>query len=287
MTFVTKWDKELSLWTATKDGTPVLEYVYGEVDDTNPSFRVVKTLSGTDIVMYRPWDHPWHPGLFFSWKYINGMNFWEAKYHGQPHVVRTETFEPEGEAGFHQLLSYITDAGETLVREERQVSIEAADEGYVIRWKAVHQSVGNEDVTLDRTVITEQSPWGGYAGLSCRLARNYLGPTITTDKGVFAPEEAFAKPFRWCDYAGKLDGYIKPTWAGICLFDFPSNPRFPTHVLTYDYKDMQFMQAALLCHEPYILKAGEPLELEYAFYVHDGQVSADKLEHVWQGVTGR
>jgi len=286
MTVESKWERKKSLWTASFDGAPVLEYAYGEADDTNPSFRVVKTLSGADIVMYRPWDHPWHPGLFFSWKYINGMNFWEAKYHGQPHAVNTDAFESDGGAGFRQSLSYVTESGETLVREERQVRVEPADGGYVIRWKAAHRSANGADVTLDRTAITEQSPWGGYAGLSCRLARNYLGPTITTDSGVFAPEDAYAKPFRWCDYAGKLDGLIQPAWAGICLLDFPTNPRHPTHVLTYDYKDMQFMQAALLCNEPYVLKDGEPLELEYALYVHDGQASADTLERVWRSVTG-
>jgi len=276
-----------SLWTLALGGMPVLEYVYGEADDVNPAFRVVRTPAGHDVAMYRPWDHPWHPGLFFSWKYVNGLNFWEAKYHGQPHTVATDAFEPEGENGFRQSLSYVTSAGDTLLREERRVSVKAVStgSGYAIVWRGAFVSAGG-DVTLDRTPITEQSPWGGYAGLSVRLARNYLGPVVTTDAGVFTAEEATSKSFRWCDYAGKLDGVAQPAWAGVCIMDAPSNPRHPTHMLTYDYKDMQFMQAAFLCHEPYVLRAGETLALSFAVYVHDGQAALEQLEKVWQELFG-
>ena len=30
----------------------------------------------TDI---RPKDHPWHLGLWFCWKFINGLNYWEPR----------------------------------------------------------------------------------------------------------------------------------------------------------------------------------------------------------------
>ncbi|MCI3926263.1 PmoA family protein [Paenibacillus sp. TRM 82003] len=285
------YDAERSLWSLkSADGAPLLEYVFGEADDPNPSFRTVRTPAGHDVALYRPWDHPWHPGLFFSWKYINGLNFWESMYHGQRNVAVTDAFEPDadGGAGFRQSLSYVAEAGETLVREERRVTVEpgAAEGGYVIRWSASFVSATGADVTLDRTVITEQSPWGGYAGLSCRLARNLLGPVVTTNEGVFDAGTAHAKPYRWCDYAGKLDGFTTPRWAGVALLDSPANPRHPTHVLTYDYKDMQFLQAAFLCHEPYVLKPGETLKLEYALYVHDGEASAEELESVWARAVG-
>lgn len=282
MEFQTKYREQEGLWEVSLDGLSILEYIYGAEDDINPSFRLVKTIGGETITLYRPWDHPWHPGLFFSWKYINGLNFWEARFHGEDNKVITDSFKPtdaETQLGFQQTLSYVTHEGKKLLKEERSVRIEKAAEGYLIHWQGSYTPTEG-DVTLDRTENTEQSPWGGYAGLSCRLARNFLGPVITTDTGEYTAEEAFGKPFKWCDYSGKLDGYMEETWAGITIIDHPSNIRYPSPVLTYDYKDMQFLSAGALFGEPYVITAGETLTLNYTFYVHDGKANQESINKI-------
>lgn len=286
MEFQSTYYENESLWEVSLGSTKILEYVYGAAEDPNPSFRLVKTNGGHTITLYRPWDHPWHPGMFFSWKYINGLNFWESMYHGKKNVAVTESFVPmEGNIGFEQKLSYVTYEGKKLLKENRMVRIEHGDEGYLVHWQG---SFVPEDgpVTLDRTENTKESPWGGYAGLSCRLNRNFLGPVITTDLGVYAADDAFSKSFKWCDYSGKLDGYIEEQWAGICLIDHPSNLRHPSPKLTYDYKDMQFLSAGFLFNEPYVLNMGETLQLNYTFYVHDGQVQEEKLKKIWKTISG-
>ncbi|MBO9599457.1 MAG: PmoA family protein [Cohnella sp.] len=280
-----RYDQDQALWQLSSDSGILLEYIHGEADDPNPSFRQVKTPEGHAIALYRPWDHPWHPGLFFSWKYLNGLNFWESMHAGQRNVAVTERFLPvEGrEPGFRQRIAYVTHMGEALLREERTVSVVPLPEsdGYLIRWHSEFAPVSG-DVTLDRTEATEQSPWGGYAGLSCRMARNYLGPDITTDEGALRAEEAHGRPFRWCDYSGKLDGYLEKRRAGVCLMDAPGNPRHPTRMLTYDYKDMQFLHAAFLYGEPYTLRAGETLTLDYGIFVHDGGAVPATLERIYR-----
>lgn len=280
-----RYDEDRALWQVSTDSGILLEYIHGEEDDPNPSFRRVETPEGRAIALYRPWDHPWHPGLFFSWKYLNGLNFWESMHAGQRNVAVTERFVPvDGhEPGFRQRIAYVTHEGEALLREERAVSVVPLPEsgGYLIRWQGEFAPVSG-DVMLDRTEATEQSPWGGYAGLSCRLARNYLGPDITTDAGAFRAEEAHGRPFRWCDYSGKLDGYLEKRRAGICLMDAPDNPRHPTRMLTYDYKDMQFLHAAFLYGEPYTLRAGETLTLAYGLFVHDGAADSATMERIYR-----
>ena len=42
-----------------------------------PYFHPVCLTDGTELTWHRPPDHPWHYGLWFSWKYINGLNYWE------------------------------------------------------------------------------------------------------------------------------------------------------------------------------------------------------------------
>ena len=51
----------------------------------HPWFHPLATPSGVEITRNRPWDHPWHRGLWFSWKYVNGVNFWnEDPRTGEP-----------------------------------------------------------------------------------------------------------------------------------------------------------------------------------------------------------
>lgn len=282
MKFKTNHNEKEKLWEVTLNSSNILEYVYGAVEDTNPSFRLVKTISGHTVSIYRPWDHPWHSGMFFSWKYLNGSNFWEAKYHGEENIVVTDSFTPNtDEIGFQQSLSYITYDGETLIKENRTVQVEEAPNGYLVHWQGSFTPASNS-VTLSSSENAKETPWGGYAGLSFRLNRNYLGPVITTDLGIHTAEEAFARPFKWCDYSGKLDGYIEENWAGICIMDQPLNLRYPSPKLTYDYKDMQFLSAAILFNNPYVLNKGETLDLNYTFYVHDGKAQKKELSQIWE-----
>ncbi|GAB2539067.1 DUF6807 family protein [Gracilibacillus alcaliphilus] len=271
MTLHSSHCENAGLWEVKYNDETLLEYVFNEPEDINPAFRLVKTFNGHLITLYRPWDHPWHPGLFFSWKYINGFNFWEAAYHGEQNKIISEYFTPiNKDIGFEQGLVYIDQTGNKLLNEHRKIHIEKSKDGYFIDWEAAFQPI-EQDVMLDRTKNTVKAPWGGYAGLSCRLNRNFLNPVITADLGEFTADVAFAKKFKWCDYSGKLDGFTKDLWAGICLIESNQNIRFPSKKLTYDYKDMQFLSAAILFDQPLNLRMGETLHLNYSLFIHDGQ----------------
>jgi hypothetical protein len=291
MAFQTEHFVQEGTWKVTRGGVTLLEYIYREAGDPNPAFRTVRTPEGHQVAIYRPWDHPWHLGMFFSWKYIDGKNFWESFYeNGSRNVAVTDDFEPVGDAdgpGFHQKLSYVSGEGETLLKEQRRVRIAEAEGGYVIRWEADFDNAAGRDLVLDRTEVTEKTPWGGYAGITVRLNRNFLHPVITTDQGVMKAEESHRKPFNYCDYTGYLDGHYPRRMAGVCLMDHPANPRYPSPMLTYDDKDMQFLQIAPLCWEPCTLPAGGRLSLRYSAYVHDGQVPREQLERLWREETGR
>src|SRR5882672_8277076 len=41
-----------------------------------PFFHPISA-GGTAFTNFKPQDHPWHYGLWFSWKYINHVNYWE------------------------------------------------------------------------------------------------------------------------------------------------------------------------------------------------------------------
>jgi len=279
-------DPAAALWRLYAGDVRLLEYAYGDPDDPCPGFRSVRTPSGVEMTMYRPWDHVWHVGLFFTWKYIDGLNFWEGAYEEKKNRSYSVRFEPlnggSGRgAGFRQTIEYRCWEGIARIREERTCRIVPAPNGYRIDYDAVHENVAPRALLLDRTPHTEQTPWGGYAGYSFRFARNFLNPAITTPNGTTTAEAMFGERVPWCDYSGKVDGE-RDRWAGVTLLDAADNPRFPTNVSTYDYKDLQFMNAAFLFDAPYEMAAGERLRLRYSFYVHDGAGTIEAGEREWE-----
>ena len=42
-----------------------------------PFFHPVSTPTGRVLTWDAPPDHVWHHGLWFCWKYINEVNYWE------------------------------------------------------------------------------------------------------------------------------------------------------------------------------------------------------------------
>ena len=46
-------------------------------DQPKPHFHPVALPDGRVLTWDRPPDHVWHHGLWFSWKFINGLNYWE------------------------------------------------------------------------------------------------------------------------------------------------------------------------------------------------------------------
>ena len=44
---------------------------------SQPYFHPLNLPGGKTLTWASPPDHPWHYGLWFSWKFINGVNYWE------------------------------------------------------------------------------------------------------------------------------------------------------------------------------------------------------------------
>jgi len=43
-------------------------------------FHPLSTVDGEVLTAFEPADHPWHRGLWWSWKLINGINYWEEDW---------------------------------------------------------------------------------------------------------------------------------------------------------------------------------------------------------------
>jgi hypothetical protein len=236
-----------------------------------------------------PADHIWHRGLWWSWKTINGINYWEEdkETHLSPGrneitQVKVKTHsDATAEANLH--ISYHPPNKPPVLTEKRTLEIsQPNDTGvYTIDWKSVF-TAHDRDVLLDRTPVLGQPngvAWGGYAGLSIRLADNATDRQAVDSAGTEFAGEFNASKARWCDYTIKTASG-KP--AGIAVLDHPDNLRHPTPWYVILGEGMKYYSPALLYYEPYVIQAGATLELRYRILVHPGRTDTEWLDNQWQ-----
>jgi hypothetical protein len=270
--------------TALCSGARVVWQFNHGPEDSKPSFHPIALVGGSDLTWFRPQDHPWHRGLWFSWKFINGVNYWEedkstGKAAGETHSVALHIdTRADFSATIRQQLAYRPAGGETVLKEDRAIRISPpdADGGYTMDWDLAFTAVG--DALLDRTPLPSEPDgkvFGGYAGLSIRLAKEITDVKAISSAGpcVFESERFRGKsPF--LDYTGRVDGKE----VGIAMFDHPSNLNSPSPWYVINGAVMHYYSPAVICYGPHKLKAGDRLHLRYRIAVHPGRWESKRLE---------
>ena len=264
-------------------------------------FHPLSAVGGAIVTERAPADHPWHYGLWFSWKYIDGKTYWEEdRTSGLPAGTTAWTTpviatQPDGSATIKMALTYINhDIPRVDMVESREISVSTPDANgsYTIDWKARFVA-GPDGALLDRTAMPGEPRGannGGYAGMSIRMAPvqpayvstdgpvtqfNYDGLPATTRAGERARPNTFAMGLNFSP-EGKAPGGIaflsdakntegKPaTWY---LINTPKqNPPF------------FFADQTILGPKPIQLAAGEKMDLRYRFILSRTAWTADTLK---------
>lgn len=246
-----------------------------------PFFHPLTLPDGTVLTDLRPDDHPWHRGLWWSWKFINGVNYWEedrktGRSDGTTELLdaQVET-QADGAARIRQTLQYRVGAAAPLLAESRTIAVSApaADGSYHLDWTSTFTA--NADVKLDRTPLPGEpggQSWGGYAGLGLRLSPALKSWVYALDGATEHGNALNGKAGRWVDFAG-------PT-GGVTLFDHPANPRHPTPWKVI--QNMPFFAPAPLFRSGLALAAGESLTFRYRIAIRAGPTTAEALLRMWQ-----
>jgi|GEM_PF-1312875 len=247
-----------------------------------PYFYPLSLTDGAELTWLRPPDHPWHRALWFSWKSINGVNYWDPELpEGQTEVVDLKTrLGRDYSAQIEMYISYHRPQKPAVLTEKRTLIISAPDENgcYHIDWLGVF-TAGENDVLLDRTPILGEKngkAHGGYAGLSLRMAEYAKDWQFLSSEGPLEPESRGIKA-RWVDFSGKV---AEGRFAGVAVFDHPDNPRHPSS--WWLSGKMPYFSPAILFHKPYTLGAGKSLTLRYRILIHTGHADKDMLENKWK-----
>jgi hypothetical protein len=279
-------------WEAQKDKSLALlgpagvlwQFRYDPALDV-PYFHPLNTIDGRLLTGDSPPDHIWHHGLWFSWKFINKVNYWE---------IDAKTGRPEGRTTWSDVetlprddfsariamaLSY-RPAGESkpVMTEERTIEVSRPDEAgaYSLDWASTFTAL--EAVVLDRTPPPNEpggQSWGGYSGLSVRFAKDAVVRKVVTSDGpiIEFPDNRYRGKHTAMDYSGLFGGHP----AGIAICDHPDNPGSPTPWYAIREPVMSFFNAAVICYSPITLEPGQKLTLRYRVLVHPGRFDADRL----------
>ena len=244
-----------------------------EIDNPEgrPFFHPLSLPSGRTLTDLRPKDHVWHLGYWFSWKYINGVNYWEpadaqrrgAEPEGRTMVAKKSVAIDGLDCGVRLELEYGPRRGGPVLAETRNITVDPPDRdgGYAITVR--HEFRALADVTLDRTPphgSVASGKWGGgYAGATLRLA-----PDVASSFGVQgygggdSPARCTASETRSVDLADPATG------EGVTFTQLKAPPSGKFYL----WPDRRMVNPSPVYDAPLSLKRGETLELAYRLAIH-------------------
>jgi len=122
-----RWQSEDGHLTLTGEDKPVWSLNF---DPKQPKsyFHPLSTVDGQVLTDSQPADHPWHRGLWFSWKKINGKVYWEEDHktgRGEgvtEHVSAKVEPHPDFSADIVLQLAYHEPDGPVLFRKDASLA---------------------------------------------------------------------------------------------------------------------------------------------------------------------
>ncbi|HTK08131.1 MAG TPA: PmoA family protein [Ktedonobacteraceae bacterium] len=263
------------VWTAGEHERLVYHYA---TDRRKAFVHPLYTAQGDLLTALEPADHPWHRGLWFAWKYLNDVNFWEETTEGiqdgRTEFVGIDTITSQaGQARVTIHYNYREPSGTILLTEQRTLQINVPPVGpATIDWDATF-TTGAQSVTFDRTVISPETPWGGYAGLSFRPSPMWQNVQAQDSEGRHNLDIKH-KRARWVQMTGTHPGGQR---SSIVVLDHPANLRYPCYWYYADETDplgFAYINPSPLLAEPHTIAPHTPLRLHYRIFLLD-----DALEH--------
>ena len=284
------WQKDESSLTLLNYSRVVWALHYGR-ESAKPYFDPLGLIDGVSLVWNSPPDHPWHHALWFAWKGINGVNYWEedaatGRAEGLTEVVSANVMTSDDFSARADLnLAYHKPGEPPVLRETRMMSISAPDAqgAYTIDWRATFQAA-DQDVLLQGGTAG-----GGYAGLSVRVASDTRDWRLIDGEGRedVPGADPLAKNLhgqhaRWMDLS--LVHAASGQSAGLAILEHPVSLRHPTqwHCVLEDKIPFGYFSPSPLWSEPYTLKAGGQFVLAYQIVVHPQRLAAADLEQRWK-----
>ena len=280
-----EWMRDSVSIAWTSGGATVWRFSF-DAKSGKPFFDPVAVAGLPSLTNFKPTDHPWHYGLWFSWKYINHVNYWEED-RTSGHAAGSTRWttpvidaRPDGSAKITMSLTYARATGEVDMTERRTlvISAPAADGSYTIDWD-LRFTAGKDGAQLDRTPMPGEPNGavnGGYAGLSVRLAPLTMS-VMSTEGPITDFPGSRARP-NAAAVAGNFTDGDTPI-GGIAILSDPANigEKAPWYIINQERDTFRFICAAVLAPAIRTLPAGAQWNLRYRVAVRRAPWTADAL----------
>ena len=289
------WDEQADSIALLNHGKIIWKFNY-QADAAKPYFHPVALPNGDILTEPLPADHPWHRALWFSWKEINGVNYWEendGQAKGKTVTKKVDLHkQPDFSAHLIMDLAYHEEGQPDVLTERRHIHISPplADHSYWMNWQS--SFTAQSDVELKGGTAG-----GGYAGLSVRISAksgewkivNSEGLSDVPDATAGAPDTAantHGKAAAWADFTlKKLDSGQE---AGITIMEHPANDSFPSqwHNVMNPHIPFGYYSPAPLWSAPRNLKPGQILDLRYHIVIHPGRTDVAATNKAFEKFAG-
>jgi len=257
-----------------------------------PFFHPVN-INNSTITWLSPEDHPWHLGIWHSWKFINGVNYWEYDLsEGVPPfnflgVTEVRNIKIEKGADYsciiHLDVFYHEKNGPDLLKESRVVHVSPPDEkGLFFIDYTFDLTALTESVELNRTPLPHEEngkDYGGYAGLSVRFSQDLFEPIFISAEGSTNADHG--KQSSW-KYYGLKD--IKGENVGVSIYSEKGNLNYPESWFMTNSEDHPFyyFSPAPIFNQAHVMEKDEKLKLKYRMQFYTDEVAKESLEQDYQ-----
>ncbi|MCE1197499.1 MAG: PmoA family protein [Marinilabiliales bacterium] len=224
------------------------------------------------VTSLSPPDHPWHLGLWFCWKYINHVNYWE--YLNDKRSAKTG-YQSEGStdivsvsiqtrrdfsADLQLRINYHPREEKVVMTEERlyHISAPASNGSYQIQEDHLFHVVA-DSVVLDRTppAIRGGRVQGGYAGISCRFSQDFTEPQILNPSDSLNCRKCLSQSYLFTSLSGKKAGL------GITLDPQYNLPTCSWYVINDPLIPFFYFSPGVIFDNKVTIKKGDSFRLRY------------------------
>lgn len=236
------------------------------------------------ITCLSPDDHLWHLGQWFSWKYLNRVNYWEYigesfRSEGITDITKIEfTKHPDFSADISLEIDYHPHNEGVVLKEKRTIHVSPpSDDRISMDYTLILESPG-ASVLLDRTPISgepEGQSWGGYAGLSLRFNQDFMESKWISMQGDNMEVNGTNGDWLYMGFTG-----LHGTRVGSAIFisDITKREGEAWYLIDQDMQPFYYLSPAYLYLKPLTLHQDEKLQLRYRVVHLSGEVNREILE---------
>lgn len=284
------WAKTDSSLALMRGKHIIWKYNFNEMHG-KPFFHPVN-IGRNNLTCVSPDDHIWHVGQWFSWKYINGVNYWEyvnGSYQSEG-VAEIKNVDINTIADFSAQINldiiYHPVNGENVLAEKQTIKVSSHRENgnismdYRFEFEALADSVD-----INRTPILGEpngKSWGGYAGLSIRFNQDFMDSYFISGWGEKDSINGRTGDWLYMGFTG-LDGEK----IGSQILIHPNSQRKGAAWYSVNTNDLPFyyFSPAYLYKKPLVLLKGEKLILNYRINHFAGEMNQAALEKEFKKYT--